>query len=366
MAKYIWYSGATDITGKALAEALNLTGTKTRPRNLRRNDILIGWGTKINEDVNLPCNVLNHPNYIRHNRNKLRSLEIMAEDQDLVSNISKFCTANNVENLIQRQEMKFPLVGRTNFHQGGKGFWLCLNKGHVNAAIMDGAQYFQEYINIVDEYRLHVVFGKVIYAVKKVEHPSEDSWIKQRKEKIHDYAQKNNVELNEDTLDYALRRLFKEVVLPDRIVRSNRRGWKFSSVRLNAVSQPLKNAAIKSVETLSLDFGAVDCAVSEEGTPYIIEVNSGPGLQGTSLEKYITAFNTKIDELENPEPVRQAPRPARRVRAAAVGAERAEENELRGDGFQGVGLVRVMQNVQNDEEARAVIAAIVREQNRNG
>ena len=51
MSKHIWYSGATDITGKALSEALNLTGTKTKPRRILQGDIIIGWGTKTNDNV---------------------------------------------------------------------------------------------------------------------------------------------------------------------------------------------------------------------------------------------------------------------------------------------------------------------------
>lgn len=368
MAKYIWYSGATDITGRALEEALGLTGTKTRPRNLRADDIMIGWGAKTQENMNLPCIVLNHPDNIRANRNKFQSLEIMGNNRDLTSSIAAFCAANEVSRKLDSGDLKLPIVGRKNFHQGGKGFWLCLTKQHVRKAVEDGAQYFQQYISIKDEYRLHVAFGKVIYAVKKVENPTEDGWVEQRKEKIADYAQKNDIHVDEATVDYVLRRLVKEVTLPDRIVRSNKRGWKFSSVALNRISTPLKNAAIKAVEVVGLDFGAVDCTISEDDLPYIIEINSGPGLQRTALQKYVDAFTTKIASIENPRPNRahRAGNAVRNVarRVAGVGADNVQDAP--GDGFQGEGMARVMRNVRNDEEARAVIAAILAEQRQNG
>jgi len=360
MSKYIWFSGATDITGKALAEALDLSGSKTKPRNLRANDILIGWGTKTDEDISINNNVhiLNHPNKIRSNRNKLASLEIMKADNDLSNAIAPFCTADRVMASLHDNTVTLPLVGRTKYHQGGKGFWLCLTKALVENAIAGGAQYFQNFIDIRDEYRLHVAFGNVIYAVKKIQNDNETSWTAQRKEKIQDYAQKNDVNIDEPTMDYVLKRMYKEAVLPDMIVRSNRRGWKFSSVRLNNVSASLKTAAINAVSALGLDFGAVDCAMCNDNNPYIIEINSGPGLQGTALTKYVEAFTAKIEELENAhEEPAATPRRARakganqnnNVMAAGVGAENAPSS----------GLVTLMNNVKTDEEAQAVIAALL-------
>jgi hypothetical protein len=360
MSKYIWYSGATDITGAALAEALGLTGTKTRPRNLQAADIVVGWGSKTKENVNLNGTILNHPDKIRLNRDKFGSLKAMAADAHLAANIADFCEANAVVGQLNNGTLSLPLVGRTKFHQGGKGFWLCLTRQHVDRAIGDGAQYFQTYIDIKDEYRLHVAFGKVIYAVKKTENPTEAGWIAQRKEKVLDYAQKNNVAVDNNTLDYVLGRLVKEAVLPDRIVRSNKRGWKFSSVQLNNVPTALKNAAIKAVGVSGLDFGAVDCAMSADSTAFIIEINSGPGLQGTALQKYVDAFTEKINAIENPLP-NVAQKAAKAVAGAAkkaikaVGAANVDAPAA-GDN---AGLARLMQNVRNDEEARAVIEALM-------
>jgi glutathione synthase/RimK-type ligase-like ATP-grasp enzyme len=362
MAKYIWYSGATDITGKALGEALGLTGTKTRPRNLSAGDIVLGWGTKTNENVNLAGTILNHPNKIKDNRDKLKSLSVMKANRDLAGNIATFCASNRVVRELDAGNMVLPLVGRTKFHQGGKGFWLCLTRQHIDKAISDGAQYFQTYIDILDEYRLHVAFGKVIYAVKKVENPTDAGWIAQRKEKVLDYASKNNVNLTDATVDYVLGILVKEAALPDRIVRSNKRGWKFSSVQINNLPAALKNAAIKSVEVAGLDFGAVDCAMSANNLPFIIEINSGPGLQGTALQKYIEDFTAKIAELERPvraNPVRRAAAAVGGAARRAVGADNAAPAAA--PAVEAIGMARIMQNVRTDAEAQAVIAVLMAE-----
>jgi glutathione synthase/RimK-type ligase-like ATP-grasp enzyme len=362
MTIHIWYSGATDITGRALAEALEVNGTKQRPQNVNPNDIVIGWGTKIDRDINFAHgNIINHPNAIRKNRNKFKALGLMKADRDLAGNIANFCKADQVRQQIQQGNMVLPLVSRRNYHQGGKGFWLCVCESHVDHAIHEGSEYFQTFIDIADEYRLHVFDGKVIYAVKKVENATEAGWVNQRKEKIADYAQKNNIQLDQATLDCALARLYKEQHLPDRIIRSNKRGWKFSSVAIRNLSVALKNAAIKSVSAIGLDFAAVDCCLDVNNHPWIIEANSGPGLQGTTLEKYIEAFREKIAAIQRPAQAR-AERPAARRQAPrarrAVGAEVANVDLANVDPAD-----QPQVNVQVNDEALRLLMNEVRDAN---
>ncbi len=361
MSKYLWCSGATDVTGQALADALNLELVKKRPRNLRRADIVIGWGAKTNDAVDMgQAKVLNHPDKIRDNRNKFTTLQTLAGVRSLNNSIVPFKPANEIKRAIDRGEMSFPLVGRTNYHQGGKGFWLCLTLSHVDSAINEGAQYFQGYADIDTEYRLHVAFGKIIYAQKKVENPTEEGWVAQRKEKIDNYAQKNNVNLDNDTVNYVLTRLVKEAVLPDRIVRSNRRGWKFSSVAPNSVIKALRDVAIKAVEKMGLDFGAVDCAKKSDGSPMVIEINSGPGLQRTAFDKYVESFTAKIQELERGNVAQRAGRAVQnavnRNQNEQPDAEAPVQENVGGAGIiNDAALAQLMNAVQTPEEARRVL-----------
>jgi len=352
MSKYLWYSGATDITGIAIARALNIESGKVRPRD---KDIIIGWGIKTDENVDLGnIKVLNHPNAIRKNRNKLSALDMLKADRNTSGNVAPFYTAAGVIRGIDRGDISLPLIGRKKRHQGGKGLWICLVKDHVAKAMADGADYFQDYINIKTEYRLHIFDGKIIHAVKKVENPAEAGWINQRKEKILEHANKNGVNLDNAAVDYVLGRLVKEATLPDQIVRSNSRGWKFSGVNVASLSTPLKNAAIKSVEIMGLDFGAVDCALSADDHPFIIEINSGPGLQGTSFDKYVAAFREKLTEMER-RAARPDERPVPRARRAAGAAQRAVGADRAEAGADDTALVHMMNAVRNPEEARRVL-----------
>ena len=87
--------------------------------------------------------------------------------------------------------------------------------------------------------------------------------------------------------------------------------------------------------------------------PFIIEVNTGPGLQGTSFNKYVEAFRTKIAELEAPVRRPIANRAANRVRRA-VGADNVEHGQDN-VAVNDEALVHIMNAVRNPEEARRVL-----------
>jgi len=83
----------------------------------------------------------------------------------------------------------------------------------------------------------------------------------------------------------------------NRFVRNLENGWIYAreGVTLN---DNVKQACIKACSLLKLDFGAVDCAVDAEGNYVIFEVNTAPGLEGTTLRKYADAIRQYIWEKE--------------------------------------------------------------------
>jgi hypothetical protein len=292
---YIWYSSATDITGKNLQATLDITGGKTKPTGKK---VVIGWGTKTKEDVSLPkgVKVLNHPNAIRLNRNKLEASRTMAEALNVngTTKVARIATAETVKQDLADGAITFPMIGRKKYHQGGKGFWECPTVSQLDSALNAGAQYFQEMIPIKEEYRLHVFGDKVIHAVKKVKRTDkeyEKAFIEDELERQRILAEKNNNPFDEDMVTQVLKRQAKNAIAggPNMVLRSNRLGWKFSIVK--KYDDSLASLAVEAVKALGLDFGAVDCCINTDGNPYVFEVNSGPGLEGTSFDKYIEAFN---------------------------------------------------------------------------
>ncbi len=328
---YIWFSGATDITGKILMEKLNIKGGKNKPTNVKT---VIGWGTKIDKNVSFAKNikVINHPNSILLNRNKSNALKKLKEAGVPIAKYMDF---------EQVTEADLPVIGRTNWHQGGKGFWLCPTMALVSNAYQEGAQYFQKFIEIKDEYRLHVFNKEIIYSVKKVKRDNmTEAFITQNKEKIESIATKNNKTLEKDTVDYVLKQIAKQHKTADMIVRSNTRGWKFS--RVTNVMPSLKEIAIAATTALGLDFAAVDCCVDAVGNVYIIELNSGPGLKGSTLEAYITAFKAAITKNKITES------PMTTIKVKAVGSKKKEILKSK------AALMTDMINKANEKEAEAL------------
>lgn len=355
---HLWDSNATDLTGKNLAEQLGAKETRDKPKGLESGDILIGWGAKTKESVALPNNIviLNHPNHIRSARNKFKTLELLAGNKETSKTIPSFVAADKVRAELKKGNFKLPLIGRTNFHQGGAGLWTILSEHHLEKALEEGAQYFVEYLPIEDEYRIHVFKGKAIYAQRKVENPTEEGWVAQRKEKIEDYAEKNKVKVNWDSVNYALGILAKEAQLPDRVVRSNKRGWKFNHIKTADVPKGLIDAAIKSVEVIGLDFGAVDCAVANKN-PYIIEVNTGPRLQGGTLEEYVKTFKAFFKELDKKEePVKKIKQiePLEAIEAVPKAAKKAEKIPVSKNK-----LALLLEAAESKEEMRKVIELLM-------
>lgn len=293
---YIWYSGATDITGKKLVEALGCSGGRNKPIKPDYK-LVVGWGAKTNKDVSIKADALNHPNNIKSNRNKFKSLQVMR-----AGNVSVAPFTDDI-NTVAAGTVQLPVIGRTNYHQGGKGFWTCPTMTHVIEAGQAGASYFQEMIEIKDEYRLHVFDGKVIYAVKKVKRTKgemEEAFIKHEMDRQKSLAEKNGNPFDEATAELFLRRQAKKFAQDgaNMLIRSNRLGWRFSKVK--NVDSSLEEEAAKALSALGLTFGAVDCCMDVNGEPYIIEVNTGPGLEGSTLEAWVAAFKEKIESILQP------------------------------------------------------------------
>lgn len=115
---------------------------------------------------------------------------------------------------------------------------------------------FTKYIEEREEYRLHVFRGNIIDVQRK--------------------ARRNGIEYTPEQMQ----------------VRSYTNGWVF--VRQGVVATPaMRDIATHIIEALHLDFGAVDIIVSDDG-PMLLEVNSAPGLMGTTLDKYAEVFNAVV------------------------------------------------------------------------
>lgn len=347
---YIWYSGATDVTGQAIAAALGVEGGRTKPKGA---SLVIGWGAKTKDSVSLgKLPVLNHPNNIRTNRNKLAALDVMKDANVAVPNYVPIDSAGAA---LDNNNINLPVIARKKYHQGGKGFWLCPTRTNVNKAADQGAGYIQEMIEVKTEYRLHVFGDKVIYGVKKVERSLDElrkAYVRKTMEKMKNLAEKKNEPFDENTATFMLERQAKAMDGADATLKNNI-GWKFSKV--TKIDKKLEAEAIKSVSALGLQFGAVDCVIDVKGKPWIIEVNTGPGLEETPFKAYIKAFEAKIEEILAPKTTAAKPA-AKKTTSKATEAVKAARmgSALEKLRSKGTLMSEMIESVESDNEAEVL------------
>lgn len=86
------------------------------------------------------------------------------------------------------------------------------------------------------------------------------------------------------------------------LIRNHTNGATFSAKSLNTELMPnladqCRELAIKTIRALGLQFGAVDMLISKKGSPFILEVNTAPGLtdEAGTLPAYVDAFRNLIE-----------------------------------------------------------------------
>lgn len=249
MKTFLYQYKAGSASAKVLAQALGIKrikvkGSKFKPNPRKR---IINWGSSSTPNDYLRCHVLNPPEAVGLAANKLYS--IRAFDERNVSTVAWCKTKADAAKLIEDGET---IVCRTKL-TGNSG------EGIVIAETVDqlvDAPLYTVYKKKQQEYRVHVFNGEVI-----------DTQRKARKRDVPD-----------DQVNWKVRNLDG--------------GFIFARNEDHEVPAMVLEEGVKAVGALGLDFGAVDVIWNDKDTKaYVLEVNTAPGLMGTTLEKYVEAFN---------------------------------------------------------------------------
>ena len=232
---------------------LRTQGSRFRPR---RTDTVVNWGSS--QGVG-DCRYINNPAAVSNASNKLTAFRILAEHGVPPTTVPEFTTSKE-DAEIWRQEGS-SVVCRTMLRaNSGRGI-VIINptEGGDRFSIPD-APLYTKYIKKSQEYRVHVFNGEV-----------KDTQRKMRKQNVPDEA------VNWQIRNLAGGFIFgREGVLPD-------------TVR--------DNLAVQAVQALGLHFGAVDIIYNNyHDQYYVLEVNTAPGLEGTTLEVYTDAINAILGE----------------------------------------------------------------------
>ena len=212
---------------------------------------IINWGST---EEKFNGNYINPPRRVRDACNKVTTLEIL--DAQGVPTLPWTTSSDvartwwdNGETVVIRKLLR-----------ASKGRGIILAGRGAKVPIIQ-APLYTKYIKKQDEYRVHVARGVIIDIQQK----------RKRKER------------NNEDVDYQ--------------VRNYRNGWVFCRGGVDA-PECVRAASIAAVTALGLDFGGVDVGYNaHHGTACVYEVNTAPGIEGTTLRKYFDALCTILPEL---------------------------------------------------------------------
>lgn len=240
--------GAGDLAEAIGAKQIKREGSKFRGS---KDKIVINWGsTTMSEEV-AKCEVINKPEAVALASNKLSFFNaIAAYNRKKIGriNIPAFFTDKE-----EAREYIFAghiIVARTilNGHSGA-GIVLCETSDELD---MVNAPLYVLYQPKKQEYRIHVLHDEVVDIQRKA----------------------RRTETPDDQVNWK--------------IRNHDNGFIYSrNENMDNLHPKILTDSINAVKVCGLDFGAVDVIYNEKtNTPYVLEVNTAPGLSGETLAGY--------------------------------------------------------------------------------
>lgn len=231
-------------SAKALAR--NLDARRVFPNGRYRfksNHTIINWGNSNYPDWRYnPFKMLNDPLRVSNACNKLKTFELLNAREISIPDFTQNKTVTSW--WIEQGHKVFCRTSLTG--HSGQGIVLATTPEEVVDALL-----YTKYTQCKYEYRVHVFKGQIIDFIRK--------------------KKREGVEANQ-------------------YIRSCNNGWVFCREGVE-LPEEVKEQALRAIQALGLDFGAVDIGFNiRENKTYVYEVNSAPGLEGTTLQRYIQAF----------------------------------------------------------------------------
>lgn len=228
---------------KNLKAALGIKSIKLEGSKFKggANKTVLNWGNSSVSPEVQKCTILNSPEAIKKAINKLSAFEIMKDAGVSIPEFSK----------TKEEASKWLAAGKTVVVRevvngyGGEGIKLIENPAEIPDAPL-----YTQYIPKTEEYRVHVFKNEAFFIQRKA-----------RKKEIAD-----------DKINWKVRNLAGGFIFANQDVQ---------------VAEACQQEAIKAVQVIGLDFGAVDIIWNKSRDKYyVLEINTAPGLTGTTLEKY--------------------------------------------------------------------------------
>lgn len=244
---------------KALSQHMSMKQIRRENSKFRGHDkkLVINWGAKALSDEVNKCVVLNDETAVKLAGNKLSFFQHVFEEL----NVPEFTTKKD-EAFAWLDEGKTIVVRETLNGHSGEGIVLIEEENEFEAYDHSRAKMYVKYIPKKQEYRVHVVAGEAIDIRRK--------------------ALRSDFSSNEANWK----------------IRNHSNGFIFAKDGFEA-PQDVIDQAITACKLCNLDFGAVDVIYNDyQQKAYVIEVNTAPGLEGSTVDNYAKAFATLFERHE--------------------------------------------------------------------
>lgn len=233
-------------SAKALKDSLSIKQIKNEGSRFKgaAKKVVLNWGaSRVSEEIG-KCQILNHPHAVKKALNKLQTFQNLSEGVDIPE------WTESQQEASKWLEEGFTVVARTVLEgYGGAGIALV-----ENGQQLPDAPLYVKYIPKTEEYRVHVFKDEAFFVQRKA-----------RKKEMPD-----------EEINWKIRNLAGGFIFAHQDVQ---------------VPDGCKEQAVKAIAALGLDFGAVDIIWNKKRNKYyVLEINTAPGLQGTTLEKYTEKF----------------------------------------------------------------------------
>lgn len=233
---------------KALAQALGAKRIRHDNSTFvgRARKTVINWGCSELPPEVLKCQVLNPPEAVGLASNKLSFFNAMSVHEEVntppwATTIAEASEWLEKSAVVERHKLR---------GHSGEGIVIVDKGGELTDAPL-----YVKYIPKKEEYRVHVFKGQVLDV--------------QRKARV--------IDTPDDQINWKVRNLAG--------------GFIFARNEDHTPPWAVLEQAVNAVHACGLDFGAVDLIWNEKKeTAYVLEINTAPGLMGTTLAKYQEAF----------------------------------------------------------------------------
>lgn len=215
---------------------------------LKRGSIILNWGrSELEPKSRWPVSVINEARAVANAKNKLKAFELM---RNIGVPIPEFTTNPEQVRAWLRQESV--VYGRAQVAgQGGAGIHILTPE----TTPIPNLPLYTRGIVKAHEYRVHVFNGRVI-----------------------DFAKKRRRADKPDASSF---------------IKNYENGWVFCRDGVFLPEQ-VRRIAIDSTRAMGLHFGALDIVMKND-MPYVLEINTAPGIEGSTLNSYVRAIRSMYD-----------------------------------------------------------------------